>query len=130
MKKKLVLVVLMVMVALALVGCTEADKVSTNISKEADNFNVIRRLSVINARTDKPLFELVGAFSIKTDAQDSQLEVTCQTGPNEYKKHFVYLNSWTIYVVEDLSGANVSPYKYEINYLPESIIPITFTSSY
>lgn len=28
-------------------GCTEADKVSTNVSKEADNFNVLRRFAVI-----------------------------------------------------------------------------------
>ena len=28
-------------------GCTEADKVSTNVSKEADNFNVLRRFAAI-----------------------------------------------------------------------------------
>lgn len=47
-------------------GCTEADKVSTNVSKEADNFNVLRRFAVINTRTDKVEFEIVGAFSLKT----------------------------------------------------------------
>lgn len=128
MKKRIVLVVLLAMVCFTLIGCTEADKVSANISKEADNFNVIRRLSVINARTDKPLFELVGAFSIG-NTNHSELTITVQTGPNEYKKHFIYLNSWTIYIVEDISGSDVSPYKYEINYIPESIIPVTFTES-
>ncbi len=29
------------------VGCREANRVSHNVSQEADNFNVIRRLTVI-----------------------------------------------------------------------------------
>jgi hypothetical protein len=33
-----------------------------------------------------------------------------------------------MYVVEDISGASVSKYHYEINFLPEMIIPIEFTS--
>ncbi len=129
MRKKMILVALLIAVSLLLVGCTEATKVSANISKEADNFNVIRRLTVINARSDSLVFELVGAFSLSNSRQN-ELVVTCETGPGEYKKHFIYLNSWTMYVVEDISGASVSPYKYEINYLPESIIPFTVTTSH
>jgi len=109
-------------------SCTEASKVSANISKEADNFNVIRRLTVINARTDKLLFEVIGQMSINRDT-DGDLDIICEVGDGVYKKDFVSLNQWTIYVVEDLSGANVSPYKYEINYIPESIIPFTVTQS-
>lgn len=121
-KKALISVMLIAVVLLA--GCSQADRVSHNISKEADNFNVIRRIAVINARTDKPLFELIGAFSLGNNGSN-ELTVTCQTGPNEYKKHFIYLNKYTMYVVEDISGAEVSPYKYEINYLPEMIVPLS-----
>lgn len=121
---------LTILMSLVLVGCsdTQADIVSNNVSQEADNFNVIRRLTVLNARTDKPMFELVGAFSIKVDGGDNQLEIMVETGKNEYKKHFVALNEWTMYVVEDLGGASVSKYHYEVNFLPEMIVPITFTS--
>lgn len=114
---------------LAMTGCTESEKVSYNVSKEADNFNVIRRLTVINARSDKPVFELIGAFSIEVDNEDNQLEIICETGENEYKKHFVSLNEWTIYVVEDVGGADVDPYRYEVNFLPESILPVTVTAN-
>ncbi len=107
-------------------GCTEVDRVSTNISKEADNFNVTRRLAVINARTDKPVFELIGNFSLSNNSSN-ELEVIVECERGVYKKHFVYLNEWTIYVVEDVSGAYVSPYHYEVNFLPEMIIPVTFT---
>lgn len=128
--KKWILLVLAISMVFLLASCDEqVYTVSHNVSKEANNFNVIRRISVINMRSDKPLFELIGQFSILNSGAN-ELEVVCQTGPNDYKKHFIYLNDWTMYIVEDLSGADVSPYKYEINFLPEMIVPITFTSSY
>lgn len=126
-QKKIIATV--IIVGMLLVGCTEADKVSSNVSQEADNFNVIRRLTVLNARSDKPMFELIGAFSITVDSADNQLEVICETGENEYKKHFIALNEWTMYVVEDVNGAEVDKYRYEVNFLPESIVPITITSN-
>lgn len=52
----------------------------------------------------------------------------CEVGDGKYKKHFIGLNEWTLYVVEDVSGASVSKYHYEVNFLPEAIVPIKFTS--
>lgn len=129
----IILILVMTIAAVLLSGCgnvigTEAERVSYNVSQSAENFNVVRRLTVLNARTDKPMFELVGNFSIETDNVDNQLEVVCEVGKNQYKKHFVRLNEWTMYVVEDIGGAEVNKYRYEVNYLPEAIIPITFTS--
>lgn len=129
MKKRIALVCVLMVTALLLASCSQASRVSANLSKEADQFNVQRRLTVINARTDKPVFEMVGNFSIGNSGY-GELAITVQTGPNEYKKHYVYLNDWTMYVVEDISGAAVDPYHYEINFLPEMIVPMTFTSSY
>lgn len=124
--KKVLSFILIAIAILTLCACTQADRVSQNISKEADNFNVTRRLAVINARTDKPVFELIGNFSLSNNI-DNELEITVEAGRGVYKKHFVYLNEWTIYVVEDVSGAYVSPYHYEVNFLPEMIVPVTFT---
>lgn len=132
MKKKISAVALAVVVAAIavamLTGCSQASRVNANIAKEADNFNVTRRLAVINARTDKPVFELIGNFSISNN-DTNELVITCEVGQGVYKKHYVYLNDWTMYVVEDLSGAYVSKYHYEINFLPEMIVPVTFTSN-
>lgn len=102
----------------ALSGCTEADRVNANITQSADNFNVTRRLEVINARTDTPLFELIGNFSISNNSSN-ELVVTVELENHTYKKHMIYLNEYTMYVVEDLSGSDVSPYHYEINVLPQ-----------
>lgn len=131
MKKKACIIALLLSCTLLLSACgvSQSYRVSQNISKEANNFNVVRRIAVLNARSDKPLFELVGTFSLSNNSSN-ELVITCQTGENEYKKHYVYLNDWTMYVVEDISGSDVSPYKYEINYLPEAIWPFTVTSSY
>lgn len=118
----------MLMLATVMTGCSEADRVSSNVSKEANNFNVTRRLEVINARTDKPVFELVGNFSLSNNSSN-ELEIICEVGNGVYKKHFVYLNDWTIYVVEDVSGAYVDKYHYEVNFLPEMINPVTFTTN-
>lgn len=127
--KKLKIIALLISILLIssiFMGCSQANRVSYNISKEADRFNVTRRLVVINARSDKPIFELIGNFSISNNATN-ELEVTCEVEKGKYKKHFVYLNEWTIYSVEDVSGSYVDNYHYEVNYLPEMIVPATIT---
>jgi hypothetical protein len=129
--KKVVSIICAVALILALclccAGCSQADRVSTNLSEEADRFNVTRRLAVINCRSDKPVFELIGNFSIETDSVDHQLEVVVEYEKGLYKKHFIYLNEWITYTVEDVSGAYVDNYHYEFNYLPEMINPVTIT---
>jgi len=121
------LILVLVIGTIVLTGCTESNRVSNNIRKQANNFNVTRRISVINARSDKPVFELIGNFSLQNNA-NNELEIIVEVENGKYKKHFIYLNEWTMYVVEDVSGAYVDKYHYEINYLPEMIVPITITS--
>ena len=125
--KKTIIIVMLIILAVVLTGCDQADRVSTNVSKEADNFNVTRRVTVFNTRSDTVLLEIIGNLSIKHSSGD--VDIIVETGPGTYKKHFVSLNDWTTYVVEDISGAFVDKYHYEINFLPEMIIPITFTQS-
>ena len=127
MKKILALALVLVMALAMFTGCRQADRVSYNISQQADNFNVTRRLAVINARSDEPVFELIGNFAL-SNTSTNELAVTVETAPGQYKKHYVYLNEWTIYVVEDVSGCYVDPYHYEVNFLPEMIVPVTIIS--
>lgn len=126
-KKIFLVIMFLILCALMLTGCTQVDRVSSNIRQQADNFNITRRIVVINARTDKPIFELTGNFSLQNN-YNGELEIIVEIGNGVYKKHFVYLNDWTMYVVEDVSGAFVDKYHYEINYLPEMIQPFTIIS--
>ncbi|MBF7050536.1 hypothetical protein [Streptococcus sp. HF-2466] len=126
--KNIVLTGLVLISLFGLAACRESDKVSHNISQEADNFNVIRRVAVINTRTDKIEFEVIGRISVDTEAnKGKRLEILVETDKGVYKKHMVNLTGWNMYVVEDIEGAKVNQYKYEINYMPESIVPFNIT---
>lgn len=115
--KKIVISILAVVCLLSLVGCRQSERVAYNISKEADAFNVQRKITVINARTDTIMLELTGTFSLKNN-NSSELEIICELEDGTYQKHFIYLNEYTLYVVEDISNTNVSKYYYELNILP------------
>ena len=125
MKTRVTALILSVVLMMSmLVGCTEADQVSTNISQEADNFNVTRKLTVVNARTDTILLELTGTFALKNNTAN-ELEVVIETAEGKYKKDLVYLNDYTMYVVEDVSVADIDKYHYEINFLPQWGVKVT-----
>lgn len=129
MKKLVVMMITLIFVMMTITGCmTEADKVSENVSKEADNFNILRRFAVINTRTDKVEFELIGAFSLDA-SKYPKISVIVEDKNGKYFKHIIGLNDDTFYVAEDLGGAEVNKYKYEVNYIPESILPFTVTES-
>ena len=119
--KTVSLIVLLLIFCIIVMSCTQAELVSTNVSKEADNFNVCRRITVINSRTDTIIYELEGVFSL-SNGYNNELEVICKTGENEYKKHFIYLTDTVLYVVEDMSGADVSPYHYEVTFYPQMFV--------
>lgn len=116
--RRIAATVLAALIVVGLSSCTQVSQVNANITQEADNFNITRRLEVINARTDTPLFELIGNFAL-TNNSNNELVVTVELENGTYKKHYIYLNEYTMYVVEDLSGSDVSPYHYEINVLPQ-----------
>ena len=86
--------------------------------------NVTRKLTVLNARTDTILLELTGTFALKNNS-DNELEVIIETAEGKYQKDYVFLNDYTMYVVEDISGAEVDKYHYEINFLPEFGLKVT-----
>lgn len=102
-------------------GCSEADKVNANISKQADYFESQRKITVYNARTDKIILECEGAMSISNNSTN-ELVVTIKTGPNSYKKNYIYLNTYTMYVVEDTTGMYTDPYHYKL-YFHTEVLP-------
>lgn len=105
-------------------GCTQADRASYNLSKEADNFNDVRRLTVINCIQNDVLFQMEGRMSINADTEDNQLEVIVENGKDDYSKHFVGLSDNVTYVIEDVAGADIENTKYTLNFNPEMWIPV------
>lgn len=131
MKKKvnlLLMLSLLITVTIIFTGCqTEAQKVSYNLSLEADNFNIVRQLTVINCIQGDVLFQMTGKLSITADTADNQLEVIVENADGSYVKHFIGLSDNVTYVIEDLNlGANeVEKYKYTINFNPNMWLPYT-----
>ena len=125
-KSRIILSLLSVLLtATVLTGCgTEAQRVSYNLSQQADNFNVVRQLTVINCIEGDVLFQMTGKMSITADRADNQLEIIVEDN-GTYVKHFVGLSDNVTYVVEDLNlGANeVNKYKYTLNFNPKMWIP-------
>lgn len=128
MKKKIFgLLLIGIIMTMMFTACrTEADKVSYNLSKEADNFNVVRQLTVINCIKGDVLFQMTGRLSITADTADNQLEIIVENADGSYVKHFVGLSDNVTYVVEDLNlGENeVEKYKYTLNFNPNMWFPV------
>ena len=124
-KKHMFLTLLVSAVMLSGASCEQADRVSSNLSKEADNFNIVRKITVINCIKGDVLFQITGRISIKADNNDNQLEIVVEDN-GQYAKHFIGLSDNVTYVVEDLMvGANdVSKYHYTINFNPNMWIPV------
>lgn len=119
--KKFIGLSLVLCTLLVFSGCSEASKVNHNISKQADYFECERKITVYNARTDNIILEAEGYMSISNNTND-ELVITVKTGPNEYKKNYVYLNMYTMYAVEDITGTHTDPYHYKL-YWHTEVLP-------
>lgn len=120
MKKALVGLIAVV----ALAGCsTDADVVSNNLSQEADQFRVLRRVVFYNGITGEYMLTIEGYCSLGNFDSAGQLTVTCKTGEDDYKKHFLGLSDNVTYFVEQVEGRDVSSDHYRVIFKPQTILP-------
>lgn len=124
------IITILCIISISATGCgRQSHRVSYNISKQADNFNITRRLTVFNMRTDKCIMQMTGKMSIQNEGNNEiSVIVEVDRKRNIYQKHLIYLNEWTMYTVEDVSGANVSKYAYEVEFMPQMLRPVRITS--
>ena len=115
MKKFISVLLVALAVLFCFSSCTAADNVNHNLSQSADNFEVVRKITVYNARTDLIIMEMEGLMSLSNNSS-SELVVTCKVGADQYKKNYVYLNEYVIYAVEDITGTVTDPYHYKIKF--------------
>lgn len=123
-KKSIVIAFVIVLCVAMLTGCSQAARASYNISKEADNFNDVRQITVMNCIKGDVLFQMTGKMSITADTEQNQLEVIVEDEAGEYKKHFIGLSDNVTYVVEDITSKEVSNYHYTLNFNPKMWIPV------
>lgn len=105
-------------------GCSnDADVASQNLSTAADNFQITRRIVFYNGITGDYILSIEGLCSLGNADPAKELSVTCKTGPNSYKKHFLGLSNNVTYFAEQVDGGDVSTYRYKVIFKPVSTIP-------
>lgn len=110
-------------ISLTVACSSQADTVSSNLSKAADQFEIQRRVVFYNGITDSYMLTLEGLCSLGNHDSAGQLTVTCKTGPESYKKHFLGLSDNVTYFVEQLEEAEADPYHYRVIFRPSTIVP-------
>lgn len=117
--KKFLIILLSLILVISMAGCRQADRVSYNLSKQADTFNEVRTITVINCLQGDTIFQMTGKMSITADTADNQLEVVVEDENGEYKKHFIGLSDNVTYVIEDITSNDISNYRYTLNFNPK-----------
>lgn len=115
--------ILSALAAIALAGCSDADVASGNLSKAADNFEVTRRIVFYNGITGDYVLTIEGRCSLGNVDKPRQLSVTCKTGKDGYKKHFLGLSDNVTYFVEQVDAMPVNVYHYRVFFKPQTILP-------
>lgn len=114
-KLSLCCILILVMMLFMFTGCEQSLVVNENLNSAANNFECYRKITVYNARTDLVIMEMEGCISLSNNSS-SELVVTCKTGENEFKKNYIYLNEYVLYVVEDITGTVTDPYHYKVHF--------------
>ena len=119
--KKVITIALIIALAFALTACRQAEMVTYNLKREADDFNIRRRITVLNTRTDTPMMQITGLLAIETDS-DGDLNITIEKSPGEYVLNYAHLSQDTTYIVEQIETKEVSKYQYEIVFYPKQLV--------
>jgi hypothetical protein len=118
---KLATAIVLGTLGMGLAGCNDARIASENLSKAADNFEIMRRIVFYNGITNDYILTIEGLCS--QEQSDKKLAVTCKTGVGQYKKHFLGLSDNVTYFSEQMDAAPVSVYHYRVTFKPAAIIP-------
>lgn len=117
------LLLVMAIMVITMTGCSDADVASQRVSRDADMFRVMRRIVFYNGITDRYILVVEGLCSLGNYDVDGELSVTCKTGPNSFKKHFLGLSDNVTYFAEQLEPIEEDVYHYKVIFKPSVIIP-------
>lgn len=117
--KLLLILVLVFVPVLAFAGCSQADIITKNIQKDANKFNVYRKMTFVNLYSDKVLYSVEGYFSLQTTYDNTyqgqqEIGIVIMTGENEFKIHYFSIANNVTYVIEQLENTHSNPYYWDI----------------
>lgn len=122
--KQITTIIIMILIAMTtLTGCLEtaATIADRNISVDAEEFKIMRKISFYNGITDKIMLTVEGKCSV--EFYSDKFTVTCRTGENNFVKHYLGKSDNSFPIIEQLVGADVSTFHHKITYRPQALIP-------
>jgi hypothetical protein len=109
--------------ALIVTGCTsEAADVNKNLTKDADNFKITRRVTIVNTRSGAELVKVEGKCSVTVDNALSAT-VLCKTDDGEFVRHGFTRSTDTLMVWEQLEASDTSASHYKFVLRPSALVP-------
>lgn len=106
----------------ALTACsTDSKVVDENLKTAAEQFEVNRRITVINGITDKYLLVVEGRCSL--EFPDNRVEIICKLADGDFVKHHVIRSDNALVMSEQINGTAADTDRYRVIFKPESIIP-------
>lgn len=121
MKKKILVFIMVLILPLTLlvVGCSKAETVTHNIQKDADKFNVYRKMTFVNLQTGELLYSAKGYFSVQTTYSNEyqgqqEIALTFKIADDEYKMDYFSIDDNVAYVIEQVKNTTTNPYHWEI----------------
>lgn len=99
----------------------DADVVSKNLSKDADNFKIPRQIVFYNGITNEYIAEVNGYCSVESSGH--RLDVVCKVGEDKYIKNFLGLSDNVTWFALQSDPATVSDSRYKVVFKPSTVIP-------
>lgn len=107
-----------------LAGCAnDAAIVSQNISNDAQNFKIVRRIVFYNGITDNYVLTIEGLCSIEDQSGNKKIAVTCKVSEGQYKKHYLHISDNVTYFSEQMEGSASNASRYKVTFKPSVIVP-------
>ncbi len=120
--KKIIKIMLALTISVMMIftfGCSQADTMRNNIQKEADKFNVYRKITFVNLYTGQLLYSAEGYFSVQTTYKNEyqgqqEIGLVFNIAENEYKMDYFSIAENVCYVIEQVENTTGNPYYWKI----------------
>jgi hypothetical protein len=103
-------------------GTPEAEDVNKNLTQDADNFKIFRKVSLLNTRTNAEMVRVEGRCSVEVNDALSAT-VLCKTDDGKYVRHGMTRSTDTVMVWEQLEASDTSASHYQFTLRPGALVP-------
>lgn len=106
---------------LSIASCDDATIAKSNMTRAADNFEIMRRVVMYNAIRGEVIMVSEGRCSVEPG--QLRTSVICKIGADQYIRNFYGNSDNTVYLVEQLAPVPVNVYHYRRTFKPQAILP-------